>query len=139
MLIMRVADATRSSLAASIIADIDAGTGPGTVKFYTGPQPADADDALTTQTLLATLTFSDPSAPAPVNGLITFDAIAEDSGADATGVAAWARIEDSDSNTVFDCDVTASGGGGAIELNTVSIALGGPVRITSFTLTVPAQ
>ncbi len=136
--IMRVADGTRNAIANAIIAAIDAGAGPGTIKFYTGTQPADADDAVTSQTLLAILTFSDPSAPAASAGKITFSVITEDSSADATGTATWARIEDSDGSNVFDCNVTATGGDGAIELNTVSIVTGGPVRISSFTLTVPA-
>jgi len=110
--------------------------GAGTIKIYDGSQPADADTALSGQTLLAELTFADPSAPAAVNGLLTFNAIVEDSSADATGTATWARIEDSNSNTIFDCDVGTSGA--TINLNSVAIVISGPVSITSFTVTVPA-
>ena len=138
MAIMRVADALRNQIADQITARIDAGAGPGTIKIYDGAQPADADDAITTQTLLATLTFSDPSAPAAVAGVLTFNAITEDSSADDSGTASWARAEDSDGNNAIDVDVTASGGGGTIEMNTVDIVAGGPVRISSFTITVPA-
>ena len=51
--------------------------------------------------------------------------------------ATWARVKDSTGATVFDCSVTATGGGGVITLNTTSIVSGSPVSITSGTLTVP--
>lgn len=133
----RITDLTRNQLAQQIQIDIDAGAGPGTLKIYDGTQPADADDSLPSgTTLLAELTFSDPSAPAASAGTLTFDVITEDSAADATGTATWARIEDSNSNTVFDCDVDTAGA--TINLNSVAIVIGGPVDISSFTVTVPA-
>ena len=67
--------------------------------------------------------------------MITFDAITEDSSADATATATWARIEDSDGTNVFDGDVSTAGA--MINLNTAAIVAGGPVRITSFTITMP--
>ena len=138
MATMRIADALRNILADAFTTRIDLGSGAGTVRFYTGTQPTDADDAIGAQVLLATLTFSDPSAPAASGGVLTFSAITQDSSADATGTATWARIEDSDGNNVFDCDVSVTGGGGTIELNSVSIIAGGAVRISSFTVTIPA-
>lgn len=132
----RVADLTRAQLVQQIQIDIDDGAGAGTIKIYDGTQPADADTAVGAQTLLAQLTFADPSAPAASAGLLTFNSIVEDSSADDTGTASWARIEDSNSNTVFDCDVGTSGA--TINLNTTSIEAGGPVQITSFTVTAPA-
>jgi len=127
----------RNSLGDQIKTKIDAGAGNGTIKIYTGPQPPDADGGVGGAVLLATLTFAKPSAPAAANGVLTFNAITQGD-AVATGTAAWARIADSAGNTVFDCDVSASGGGGAIQLNTTAIVSGGPVAITSFTVTVPA-
>lgn len=134
---MRLATATRNAIANAIRDLIDAGTGAGTIEIRTGTQPASANDAAT-GTLLATLTFSDPSAPGAASGVTTFSAITEDAVADATGTAAWARVKDSAGNTIFDVDVSATGGGSTIELNTVAIVAGGPVRITAFTVTVPA-
>ena len=135
---MRLASATRNSLAQRFQVLIDGGTGNGTIKIYTGTQPASADDGIGGATLLGTLTFSKPSAPAASGGVLTFNSITQDDSADATGTATWARIADSAGNTVFDCDVTATGGGGTITLNTTSIVAGGPIVITSFTITVPA-
>lgn len=138
MATMNLADALRNQLADQITARVDLGAAAGNIKIYDGTMPTDADDAISGPTLLATLPFSDPSAPAASSGVLTFNAITDDSSADATGTATWARIEDSDGNNVMDVDVTASGGGGTIELNTVSITSGGVVRITSFTITIPA-
>jgi hypothetical protein len=134
----RLTDLTRSTLADQLQVLIDSGGVAGTIKFYTGTQPATADTAITSQTLLATLTFSYPCAPAAVAGVLTFSAITQDVSADNTGTAEWARIADSTGVTIFDCDVTATGGGGTIQLNTTSIVTGGPVQMSSLTITVPA-
>ena len=138
MAVMRLADALRNAMADQITALIDAGSGPGTLKIYSGTQPADADDALSGNTLLAELALSDPSAPAASSGVLTLSAIADDASADATGTATWARVEDSDGNNVFDCDVTDTGGTGTLKLNTTSIVSGGSVSVSSFTVTGPA-
>jgi hypothetical protein len=135
---MRIAAAVRNSMLNVIRNAIDAGGGAGTLKIYGDTQPTNGDTAIGSQTLLATLTFSDPSASDASGGVLTFSVITEDSAADATEQANWARIEDSTGAEVFDCDVTATGGGGTIELNTVAIVTGGPVQITSFTVTFPA-
>lgn len=133
---MRLASATRNELAQRFQVLLDAGAGNGTIKIYTGTQPASADDGIGGATLLGTLTFSKPSAPAASGGVLTFDAITQDDAADASGTATWARIADSAGNTVFDCDVGTSGA--TINLNTTTIVAGGPISITSFTITVPA-
>jgi len=115
---------------------IDAGAGAGTIKIYDGTQPADGDTAIGAQTLLATLTFSDPAFGATsASGVATASAITDDSSAAATGTASWARIEDSNGNNVFDCDVSTSAA--TLNLNSVSITSGGTVSVTSFTVTHP--
>jgi hypothetical protein len=132
----RLTNALRSAAANQIRNLVDAGATGGTIKIYTASQPATADDALTGQTLLGTLTFSTTSAPDATNGVLTFSAITEDTTADATGVAVWARIQDSNGVNVFDCDVGTAGA--TINLNTVNIVAGGAIRITSAVVTVPA-
>jgi hypothetical protein len=136
---MRLATATRNALANAITTLIDGGSGAGVVEIRSGTQPATAND-VATGTLLASIPFNDPSFGAASSGVITADndPVPEDSSADNTGTASWARVKDSAGNTVFDCDVSATGGGGTIQLNTVSIVAGGPVRITSGTITMPA-
>lgn len=138
MATIHVAAAARNAMLDALSARLNLGSGPATIKFYTGTQPANADTALSGNTLLGTLTCTDPEAPAASSGTTTFSAITQDSSADATGTATFARIQDSDGNNVIDCDVTATGGGGAITLNTTSIVTGGPIVISSFTISIPA-
>ena len=134
----RITTVVRNAMLDAIRDAVDGGAGPATIKVYSGTQPANANAALAGNTLLATLTCSDPSASNASSGTSTLSAITEDSAADATGTATFARIETSTGTTIFDCDVSATGGGGTIELNTTSIVTGGPVRITSFTISIPA-
>jgi hypothetical protein len=138
-MILRMRAVTRNAALDNVRQNLDIGSGPATIAIYSGTQPADGDAALSGNTLLATLTMSDPAAPAASAGVLTFSTITEDTGADATGTATWARVRSSDGAQGFDCDVTATGGGGVIELNTVSIVAGGPVRITAFTFSIPAS
>ena len=84
MAMMRTAVATRNAQADQIKTKIDAGAGNGTIKIYTGSAPAHPEDAAT-GTLLGTLTFAKPSAPAASGGVLTFNAITQDDAADATG------------------------------------------------------
>lgn len=133
----RAAVLARNAMLQALIDRLNLGAGPATLKVYSGTQPANGDTVLSGNTLLATLTFSDPAAPAPSGGVITFSAITEDSSADAAATATFARIQDSDGNNVFDGDVKADGTG-MINFNRTDFAVGGPVRITSFTITLPA-
>ena len=136
MAIIRFVTAVKNSALTTIKDAIDAGAGAGTIKIYTGTQPTTAADAITTQTLLGTLTFSDPCGTS-ASGTLTMSAITQDSAADATGTATWARIADSAGTTVCDVDVTATGGGGTLQFNTTSFVIGGPILISAFTITVP--
>lgn len=113
---------------------IDAGPAAGKLKFYTGPRPA-TGGAPTGATLLGTCTFSDPSAPAAAAGQLTFNAIAQDDAADASGTAAWARAESSAAQFAADFDVTDTLGDGAIKLNTTDIVADGPIVVNSAVLT----
>lgn len=136
MAIIRFVNAVKNSALDTIKTAIDAGSGAGTIKVYTGTQPTTAADAIVAQVLLGTLTFSDPCGTS-ASGTLTMSAITQDSAADATGTATWARIADSTGATVCDVDVTATGGGGTLQFNTTSFVIGGPILISSFTITVP--
>lgn len=128
---VRYAASARNAILDQVRTLIDAGSSGGTIKIYTGTQPATGDTALSGNTLLGTLTFTDPAAPPATGGLLTFSAIAQDASADNSGTATFARIQDSNGVNVFDCDVGTSGA--AINLNTTTITAGGPIQITSFT------
>jgi hypothetical protein len=134
---LRVSAATGNAILDALRVKMDAGSGASTLKFYTGTQPAGPDTAVSTQTLLGTLTFTDPAAPSASSKTLTFSTITQDSSADATGTATWARVLDSDGNAIFDCDVGESGDGATITLNSKSIVSGGPISISSFVLTYP--
>lgn len=135
MAVIHFANKLKDAVLAPIVTAIDAGSGAGTIKIYSGAIPANAATAITSQVLLGTLTFSDPCGTIAENAL-TMDAITQDSSADATGTAAWARIADSGGVTVMDINVTTTGGGGALTLNTTNIVIGGPILITSFIISV---
>lgn len=131
----RLTNAAASAAADAVVDRIDAGAGAGTIKIYTATIPTDADTAIGAQTLLATLTFSDPAFGSASNGVATASAITSDTSADATGTAAWARIADSNGTTVM--DVTVGTSGEDINFNTVSFVSGATVAITALTYTQP--
>jgi len=132
---VRLQNASQQAAMDAVVDLIDAGSGAGTIQIRSGTQPADPNDAAT-GTLLATLTYADPAFGATTTGGVsTASSISDDSSADDTGTASWARNLDSDSNPVFDCDVGTTGA--TINLNSVAITAGGTVSITSFTMTHP--
>ncbi len=134
MAVLRNSTTLRNALADSVKTAIDAGAGAGgTIKIYTGSMPATPQDTAT-GTLLVTLTFPKPSFGAAATGVITANAIPQ-ANAGNSGTAGYARIADCDGNALMDVDVGTSGA--TINLNTTSIVSGGPVVITSATITMP--
>lgn len=136
MPVVHLANAVRTDMMTAFAEAIDADTNPGEIRIYDGSMPANAETAISGQTLLATLTFSSPPQSGVSNGVLTFDDITEDSEADASGTATWARIVDGDGATIADVNVGTSDA--TLILNTTSIVQGGPVRITSGTMTLPS-
>ena len=107
----------------------------GYIRLYDGTQPATADTAITTQTLLAELRFGADAFPAAVAGLLTANAITPDASANATGTASFARILASDGvTTYFDGSVGASNAN--VVINSTAITAGAAVSCTSLTLQV---
>src|SRR5206468_4948716 len=104
----------------------------GTILFYTGVQPATANTALTTQTLLGTCTFSNPAFGAAVAGIATANSIAADADVDASGEATWFRAKTSGSATVLDGSCGTSDAD--CLLSTTSIQLHGSITITAMTI-----
>lgn len=134
-MILRLIPALRSAIADLWISFFDAGSGPAIIEFYTGSIPTNLGDALTTQVKLGTLTCSDPSATQTA-GVITFGTITQDSAADASGTAAWVYIKDSSGAIVNAGNVTDMAGDGFIKVNTTTVVAGGPILISSLTITV---
>lgn len=107
------------------------GTSPK-VRIYSGTRPATGGTATT---LLAELPMSATPAAAAASGVWTANAITNDSSADATGTASWFRALTSGNTPIIDGDVGTSGSD--LNLNTTSIVSGGPVAISSWTITAP--
>jgi len=105
----------------------------GYLRIYDGSQPANADTAVTTQTLLAELRWNAANAfGAASGGVATANAITADSSADATGTASWFRALKADGTTaVFDGSVGTSSAD--LILNSTAIAAGANVAVTAFT------
>lgn len=114
--------AAKQAATNAVVDLIDGGSGAGKLKIKDGA------------TVLATLTFGDPAfGNADANGTATANAITADSSADDTGDADGFDVTDSDDNVIFSGSVTATGGGGDITLDNVSIAAGQTVSMTSLT------
>jgi hypothetical protein len=108
------------------------------LNIYSGTRPATPGTALSGNTLLASCSMSNPVAAGASAGTLTFSTITLDNAAAASGTAVWASLVDGSGNRWVDLDVSAVGGGGDLQLNTTTIVVGGPVLITSFTLTETA-
>ena len=135
MAVLRLATTARNAAADAVVDLLDAGAGAGTIQIRDGAQPADPQTAAS-GTLLATIVLSDPAAGAAATGTATIT----DPGsvnAVATGTATWARFLDSNGVAVMDCDVTATGGGGALTLSSTSLSTGVAVDFGAITYTQP--
>jgi hypothetical protein len=105
--------------------------GSALLRIYDGSRPATGGAATT---LLAELTCNATFAAAASGGVLTLNAITDDSSANATGTATWFRIVASNGTThVLDGDVGTSASD--LNLNSVSIVSGGTVEVTSFAIT----
>lgn len=125
----------RTNLAANTACDAMAALcNSGYLRIYDGTQPATADTAISTQTLLAELTFAATAFASAVAGVATANAIGSDASANASGTATWFRAFKTDGTTaVF--DGTAAISGGDLNLGAVVIGAGTVVAVTDLTLT----
>ena len=101
------------------------------IHLYTGTQPANANTALSGNTLLVSLTISG-SFGTDSNGTLTVGAVSNGT-AVATGTATFFRITKSDNSTVV-MDGTVGTSGADMNFNTVSVVSGDTVAITSGTI-----
>ena len=99
----------------------------GTIEFQT------SEDAE-----VATLTLGTPAFGDAETGTATANAITDDTNATG-GTIAKAVFKTSASASVFTASVTETGGGGDIELSSLTIGAGDTVSLTSYTHTQPAS
>ena len=104
------------------------------LRIYSGTRPANANTAITTQTMLVELTCNATAfAAAASGGVLPANAISNGTAA-ATGTASFFRLWQSNGTTaIMDGDVAASGAD--LNLNNTSIATGQTVSVTAFTIT----
>lgn len=115
--------AVRTAVADFIVDQLDEGTPPGTLEFQTS---GDVE--------VATLTLDTTAFGAAVAGVATAAAITPDTSATG-GTVAKARLKNAAGTDKIICSVTATGGGGDIELDLVVIVAGRTVSMDSLTYT----
>lgn len=113
--------AVRTGMADFVVDQIDEGSPPGSLVFQTS---GDAE--------VATCPFGNPAFGAASSGTATANALTADSSATG-GTIAKARFKNAAGTDKVICSVTATGGGGDIEMNSVVVSAGQQVSVTSLT------
>lgn len=137
---MQLATAAQNAACNAVVDALDGGSAAGTIKVYDGSQPANANTAVSSQTLLATFTLSSTAFGSASSGVATLASTPLSATAAATGTATWFRAASGGTGgvgTVFDGSVGTSSAD--LVLNTTSITSGNTVQITSGTVTCPAH
>ncbi len=125
---VQLADAAKNAACDAVVDQLDSGY----LRIYDGSQPADPDDAIGAQVLLAELRFGATAFGAAAGGVATANALTADSSANATGTASWFRALRSDGTTkVFDGTVGTAACD--LNLNSVAIQAGAEVSVSSMT------
>lgn len=129
---LQFSDAVRNGMLDSVETTI--GTS-AVLKIRTGSAPANVATA-DSGTVLATLTLPSDWMAAASSGSKAKSGTWQDSSADATGTAAHWRLYASDGTTAHaQGTVTATSGGGDMEVDNTSFASGQSFTVTTFTLT----
>ena len=113
--------AVRTAVADFIVDQLDEGTPPGKLMIQTAGSVE-----------VALLTFANPAFGAAAAGVATAGAIVSDTNADG-GTATKAELRNAAGTAKILCSVTATGGGGDIQLSSVVISAGQTVSISSLT------
>ena len=101
------------------------------MRIYSGTRPATGGTATT---LLAELACASSLAASASGAVLTFNAIANDASADASGTPAWGRIVKSD-GTTFVMDFSIAASASDMNMSPLSITAGQPVAVSSVVLT----
>lgn len=134
---MYIPTALQNSACSVFTQAVDEGTDEdsGRILIYTAPRPADANTAVTTQTLLASIPLANPAFDSPVNGVAAVNGTPIESVWLASGTAVWARVVDRDGNTCFDGSVGTAGADFIISSTTAVEEA--TVKLTGGSLTFP--
>lgn len=115
--------AVRTGVADFVVDQLDEGTPPGNLVMQTAGSAE-----------VATLPFSNPAFGAASNAVATAGAITSDTNATG-GTIAKAELQNAAGTAKILCSVTATGGGGDIQLSSVVVSAGQTVSISSLTYT----
>lgn len=125
------------------LALLNAGSGAGKIKIFTGSMPANVETA-DTGTLLATLPLSATAFPtavtnaSPRGAKATANAITSDTDADATGTAGyWRAYPGTDTTTNAVIQGNCGTASADMILNTTSITIHSTVSCSAWTVTQP--
>lgn len=108
----------------------------GYLRIYTGAQPADANTALSGNTLLAELRFGSPAYGAAVAGVAAANAITPDPSMAASGTASFARLLKSDGTSVV-IDVSVGVAGADINFDSVNFQQSAQCSVSALPMTFP--
>lgn len=137
----QITTAAQNAACDSVVDLLDAGDSAPEIRVYDGTQPADANTALSGNTLLATFTLNATAAfGAAASGVATLADTPINTTAVATGTATFFRavsVNSGTPTTVFDGSVGTSDAD--MILNTTSIVTDVSVSLTSGTVTMPAN
>ena len=137
-------NATAIAMCNAAVDRVDNGTtdANGDLVIYDGTPPADADTALSGNTVLARVELQNPAFgaasddnPGAIAALLGTPL--DDLDIDATGTASFFRVHDRDNNVIWQGSVTATGGGGDLELNSVSLQENAKFTITGYNFRMP--
>jgi hypothetical protein len=117
--------AVRNGLAGYAVGQLDLNTPPGKLVMQTAAGAA-----------VATVTFANPAFGAPAAGTATANAMVDDTNA-IGGTIAKAELRQGGATPIILCSVTATGGGGDIQMNSVVVSAGQTVRVASLTYSGP--
>ncbi len=110
----------------------------GSLRVYNGSKPANADAALSGNTLLAQLPLGSPAFAAASGGSMASNTITSDLDANATGTATWASFVTSGGARVHDVTCGEAADTPDLELDDKDIQLGGIVACSGYTFVLPA-
>lgn len=117
--------AVRTGIADFVVDQLDEGTPPGKIIMQTSGGVT-----------VSTLTFPNPAFGAASSGTATAGSIVSDTNA-VGGTIAKAELRNAAGTAKALCSVTATGGGGDIELSSVVISAGQTVALSALTYAAP--
>ena len=117
--------AVRNGLTDYAVDQLDLNTPPGKLVMLTGASA-----------VVATLTLSNPAFGSAATGTATASAITDDTNA-VGGTIAKAELRQGNATPIILCSVTATGGGGDIQMNSIVVSAGQTVRVSSLTYSGP--